>query len=63
MVGFTPYPLNLSVNAAIKKLLENYGNRYRLEERDGALYLGWMNRDLVGSCAWTGPDVTTTPES
>jgi hypothetical protein len=39
------------VNGTIKKLLENYRDRYRLEERDGALYLGWMNRDLVASCA------------
>lgn len=52
MAGFTPYPLSSLVNATIKKLLDNYCNRYRLEERDGALYLGWMNRDLVASCAW-----------
>lgn len=52
MAGFTPYPLSSLVNATIKKLLENYSDRYRLEERDGALYLGWMNRDLVASCAW-----------
>ncbi|KAH1211270.1 Scarecrow-like transcription factor PAT1 [Glycine max] len=52
MAGFTPYPLSSLVNGTIKKLLENYSDRYRLEERDGALYLGWMNRDLVASCAW-----------
>lgn len=52
MAGFTPYPLSSLVNATIKKLLDNYCNKYRLEERDGALYLGWMNRDLVASCAW-----------
>ncbi|KAK8688706.1 hypothetical protein V6N13_087450 [Hibiscus sabdariffa] len=52
MAGFTPYPLSSLVNATIKTLLENYCDRYRLEERDGALYLGWMNRDLVASCAW-----------
>ncbi|KAK8711819.1 hypothetical protein V6N13_147080 [Hibiscus sabdariffa] len=52
MAGFTPYPLSTLVNATIKTLLENYCDRYRLEERDGALYLGWMNRDLVASCAW-----------
>ncbi|GMI66281.1 phytochrome a signal transduction 1 [Hibiscus trionum] len=52
MAGFTPYPLSSLVNATIKTLLENYSGRYRLEERDGALYLGWMNRDLVASCAW-----------
>ncbi|KAK2987086.1 hypothetical protein RJ640_004812 [Escallonia rubra] len=52
MAGFTPYPLSSYVNATIKSLLENYCEKYRLEERDGALYLGWMNRDLVASCAW-----------
>ncbi|KAK4276356.1 hypothetical protein QN277_019313 [Acacia crassicarpa] len=52
MAGFTPYPLSSLVNSTIKKLLENYSDRYRLQERNGALYLGWMNRDLVASCAW-----------
>ncbi|KAG2719497.1 hypothetical protein I3760_03G269800 [Carya illinoinensis] len=52
MAGFTPYPLSSLVNATIKTLLENYCDKYRLEERDEALYLGWMNRDLVASCAW-----------
>lgn len=52
MAGFTPYPLSSLVNATIKTLLENYCNKYRLQERGGALYLGWMDRDLVASCAW-----------
>ena len=50
--GFTPYPLSSYVNATIKTLLENYCDKYRLEERDGALFLGWMNRALVSSSAW-----------
>ncbi|XP_019159584.1 PREDICTED: scarecrow-like transcription factor PAT1 [Ipomoea nil] len=52
MAGFSPYPLSSLVNGTIKTLLENYSEEYRLEERDGALYLGWRNRDLVASCAW-----------
>lgn len=52
MAGFTPYPLSSFVNATIKTLLEKYSEKYKLEERDGALYLGWMNRALVASCAW-----------
>ncbi|KAK9057211.1 hypothetical protein SSX86_024578 [Deinandra increscens subsp. villosa] len=52
MAGFSPYPLSGYVNATIKTLLENYCDKYRLQERDGALFLGWMNRDLVSSCAW-----------
>ncbi|XP_071696722.1 scarecrow-like protein 21 [Rutidosis leptorrhynchoides] len=50
--GFTPFPLSSYVNATIKTLLENYCDKYSLEERDGALFLGWMNRNLVSSCAW-----------
>ncbi|KAJ6808392.1 scarecrow-like protein 21 [Iris pallida] len=52
MAGFTPVPLSPLVNATIKSLLDNYSTHYRLEERDGALYLGWKNRALVVSCAW-----------
>ncbi|CAI9090039.1 OLC1v1024723C1 [Oldenlandia corymbosa var. corymbosa] len=52
MAGFRPYPLSSLVNATIKRLLENYCKKYRVEERDEALYLGWMDRDLVASCAW-----------
>lgn len=52
MAGFSQYPLSSLVNATIKTLLKNYSHKYRLEERDGALYLGWMNQDLVASSAW-----------
>ncbi|GMH07152.1 hypothetical protein Nepgr_008992 [Nepenthes gracilis] len=52
MAGFTPYPLSSLVNSTIGVLLKNYCDKYRLEERDGALYLGWMTRDLVASSAW-----------
>lgn len=52
MAGFSPCPMSPVVNGTIRRLLKNYSERYRLEERDGSLYLGWMNRDLVASCAW-----------
>lgn len=52
MAGFTPYPLSPLVNATIKSLLGNYCEHYRLEERDGALHLGWKNRVLSVACAW-----------
>ncbi|KAL2944976.1 Scarecrow-like transcription factor PAT1 [Bienertia sinuspersici] len=52
MAGFRPYPLSPLVNATIRTLLQKYSSSYGLEERDGALYLGWMNRALVTSCAW-----------
>ncbi|XP_010252695.1 PREDICTED: scarecrow-like protein 21 [Nelumbo nucifera] len=52
MAGFTPYPLSSLVNATIKTLLENYSTNYKLEEKDGALHLGWMDQSLVTTCAW-----------
>ncbi|RZC65834.1 hypothetical protein C5167_009523 [Papaver somniferum] len=52
MAGFTPYPLSPVFNATIKAVLENYNEKYTLEEKDGALYLGWKNKALVASCAW-----------
>ncbi|XVE80490.1 hypothetical protein DITRI_Ditri14bG0144100 [Diplodiscus trichospermus] len=52
MAGFTPSPLSSFVNATIKTLLQSYCDKYTLEETDGALYLGWMNRPIIASCAW-----------
>lgn len=53
LAGFTPYPLSSLVNGTIKNLLGNYCDKFRLEEREEALFLGCMkNRDLVASCAW-----------
>ncbi|XP_057441049.1 scarecrow-like protein 21 [Lotus japonicus] len=52
MAGFTPYPLSSFINCSIKNLQESYQGHYTLEERDGALCLGWRNHVLVSSCAW-----------
>ncbi|KAE8654194.1 Chitin-inducible gibberellin-responsive protein 2 [Hibiscus syriacus] len=52
MAGFTPSPLSSFVNNTIKTLLQSYCDKYTLEERDDVLYLGWMNRAIVESCAW-----------
>ncbi|KAK3157427.1 hypothetical protein QOZ80_2AG0122060 [Eleusine coracana subsp. coracana] len=52
MAGFRPYPLSSVVNNTINTLLRSYNSCYRLEERDGVLYLGWKNRVLVVSSAW-----------
>ncbi|KAF7803844.1 scarecrow-like protein 13 [Senna tora] len=54
MAGFTQYPLSSSVAVAVRDLLKEFNEKYRLEERDGALYLGWMNRALATSSAWRG---------
>ncbi|GAB2274987.1 DNA topoisomerase 2-associated protein pat1 [Dionaea muscipula] len=52
MAGFIPYPLSSLVNCTIKTLLMCYSDKYRLEESDGALYLGWRTRNLVAASAW-----------
>ncbi|KAE8724227.1 Scarecrow-like transcription factor PAT1 [Hibiscus syriacus] len=52
MAGFSPYPLSSSVTTAVRDMLEEYDNNYRLVERDGALYLGWGNRSMATSSAW-----------
>ncbi|OMO83686.1 Transcription factor GRAS [Corchorus capsularis] len=52
MAGFTPCPLSSFVNSTIKTLLQSYCDKYTLEERDGVLYLGWMNQVIIASCAW-----------
>ncbi|XP_021293671.1 scarecrow-like protein 13 [Herrania umbratica] len=52
MAGFSPYPLSSSVTMAVRDLLKDYNNNYRLEEREGALYLGWINRAMATSSAW-----------
>ncbi|KAE8690273.1 Scarecrow-like transcription factor PAT1 [Hibiscus syriacus] len=52
MAGFKPSPLSSFVNSAIKTLLQSYCDKYTLEERDGVLYLGWMNRGKMESMGW-----------
>lgn len=52
MAGFRQCPLSSSVMAAAQNLLKDFNQNYRLEQRDGALYLGWMRRALVTSSAW-----------
>lgn len=52
MAGFKSYPLSSHVNSTIKFLLESYNENYRLVEKDDALYLGWLDRDLIVASAW-----------
>eukprot|EP00252_Welwitschia_mirabilis_P003421 TRINITY_DN13493_c0_g2_i3.p1 TRINITY_DN13493_c0_g2~~TRINITY_DN13493_c0_g2_i3.p1 ORF type:complete len:660 (-),score=101.68 TRINITY_DN13493_c0_g2_i3:398-2377(-) len=52
MVGFKPYPLSKCVNSTIKELLQDYSQQYRYFEKEDALYLGWLDRDLVTASAW-----------
>ncbi|ERN12738.1 hypothetical protein AMTRI_Chr02g217760 [Amborella trichopoda] len=52
MAGFRPYPLSGYVNSVIRSLLKSYSENYTLEEKDGALLLGWKERNLISASAW-----------
>ncbi|KAG6594701.1 Scarecrow-like protein 13, partial [Cucurbita argyrosperma subsp. sororia] len=52
MAGFTQYPMSSSVTGAVKNLLRDYNENYRLLEAEGALNLGWKNRAMATSSAW-----------
>ncbi|XP_012445068.1 scarecrow-like protein 13 isoform X2 [Gossypium raimondii] len=52
MAGFSQYPLISSVTVAVRDMLKEYDHNYRLEEREGALYLGWVNRAMATFSAW-----------
>jgi hypothetical protein len=52
MAGFRQYPLSSYVNSVIRSLLRCYSEHYTLLEKDGAMLLGWKNRNLVSASAW-----------
>ncbi|KAL5972843.1 hypothetical protein ACLOJK_039649 [Asimina triloba] len=52
MAGFQPYPLSPYVNSVIKSLLKSYSENYSLVESDGAMLLGWKDRNLISASAW-----------
>ncbi|XP_075476974.1 scarecrow-like protein 21 [Primulina tabacum] len=52
MAGFQAYPLSSYVNSVIRGLLRCYSENYTLVEKDGAMLLGWKDRNLVSASAW-----------
>ncbi|CAK9142317.1 unnamed protein product [Ilex paraguariensis] len=52
MAGFQQYPLSSYVNSVIRSLLGCYSPHYTLVEKDGAMLLGWKDRNLVSASAW-----------
>lgn len=52
MAGFHQYPLSSYVNGVIKSLLKCYSEHYMLVEKDGAMLLGWKDRNLISASAW-----------
>ncbi|MCL7047775.1 hypothetical protein MKW94_030884 [Papaver nudicaule] len=52
MAGFRPFPLSSHVNLVIRGLVKSYSQSYTLVETDGAMLLGWQNRNLISASAW-----------
>ncbi|KAH1247744.1 Chitin-inducible gibberellin-responsive protein 1 [Glycine max] len=52
MAGFRQYPLSSYVNSVIRSLLRCYSEHYNLVEKDGAMLLGWKDRNLISASAW-----------
>ncbi|TYK25996.1 scarecrow-like protein 21 [Cucumis melo var. makuwa] len=52
MAGFRQSPLSSYVNSVIRSLLKYYSDHYTLVEKDGAMLLGWKNRNLISASAW-----------
>ncbi|GKV45758.1 hypothetical protein SLEP1_g52808 [Rubroshorea leprosula] len=52
MAGFRQYPLSSYVNSVIRTLLKSNSDHYTLVEKDGAMLLGWKNRNLISASAW-----------
>ncbi|KAK7257312.1 hypothetical protein RIF29_31186 [Crotalaria pallida] len=52
MAGFRQYPLSSYVNSVIRSLLRCYSEHYTLAEKDGTMFLGWKNRNLISASAW-----------
>ncbi|CAH9063291.1 unnamed protein product [Cuscuta epithymum] len=52
MAGFQQYPLSSYVNSVLKGLLKCYSEHYTIVEKDGAMLLGWKERNLISTSAW-----------
>ncbi|KAL8255140.1 hypothetical protein R6Q59_033361 [Mikania micrantha] len=52
MAGFTQHPMSMYVNSVIRDLLKCYSEHYTLVEKDGAMLLGWKDRNLISASAW-----------
>lgn len=53
MAGFTVCPMSPKVNEAIKKLIKEYSERFKVEDVKGALHFGWEDKVLIVASAWS----------
>ncbi|XP_056173080.1 chitin-inducible gibberellin-responsive protein 1-like isoform X2 [Syzygium oleosum] len=52
MAGFSQYPLSAYVNSVIRSLLRQYSENFTVEDKEGAMLLGWKQRSLISVSAW-----------
>ncbi|KAI4337906.1 hypothetical protein L6164_016270 [Bauhinia variegata] len=52
MAGFTSSPMSADVTDAIRKLIKQYCDRYKIKEEMGALHFGWEDKNLIVASAW-----------
>ncbi|XP_061358720.1 scarecrow-like protein 1 [Gastrolobium bilobum] len=52
MAGFTSSPMSTCVIEAIKKLIKQYCDRYKIKEEMGTLLFGWEDKNLIVASAW-----------
>lgn len=52
MAGFETCPISRNVQSEIKKLIQQYSDRYKVKEEKGGLHFGWEEKTLIVSSAW-----------
>ncbi|OVA10957.1 Transcription factor GRAS [Macleaya cordata] len=52
MAGFKSCPLSTYVDGAIRVILKQYCDRYKVKQVGGALHFGWENKSLIVASAW-----------
>lgn len=52
MAGFSSCPISSSISDAIRKLISQYCDRYKVKEEKGALHFGWEDKSLIVASAW-----------
>ncbi|CAL1385995.1 unnamed protein product [Linum trigynum] len=52
MAGFQQCGLSPAVSGAVREVLQEYDRKFRVEERNGGLYLYWARRAMATCSAW-----------
>lgn len=52
MAGFTPSSISQNVKDEIRKLIQQYSDRYKVKEETSALHFGWEDKVLIVASAW-----------